>query len=684
MATSTLTVKILGDAKSALAALDTTSSKLAGFGKFAAGAAAGVAAVGVAAGVGLFKVGESFDTQFDKIRVGTGATGDALEGLQDSFKNVLKDVPTDFDSAGTAIADLNTRLGLTGPALEASAEQMINLSRITGTDVAGNVDRLTRVFGDWGVATEDQAATMDQLYRASQASGIGIDDLASSMVQFGAPLRNVGFSMEESASLLSLFNKTGVNTDTVMAGLRAGVGKLAKAGEDVPDTFRRVVDEIEALGPGSEATAKAIELFGQRAGPDLADAIAGGKFELDDMLAAITDGGDTINQAAADTEDFGEKWQRIKNRVLVGLEPLATRVFDGVGKAMDRLAPYVDTIVAGVTAMIGAFSSGEVTDSGFVGFLQQVGVTAGQLFAWLQENVPPIIAQLQEIISQLVDYVVEHWPQISATIGGILQQVGDIITAFVELVSAIWEKWGDEIIAVVTRVAGALGPIISGALTVIQGIIQTITAAIKGDWSGVWEGIQTIVSGAVEGIKAYVQLGFDALRAIAQTALDQLEQAISASWDAIVSGVSGLGGRITSAASGIFDGVKNAFRNAINWIIDKWNALSFDVPAVKVAGVTVPGTGISISTPNIARLATGGVAYGPSLALIGEYAGAAANPEIVVSQSKLAEIIAEALREGMAGQRGGVTVGTIVAADVAGAMRVLREESRVQWAGYAA
>ncbi|MFV0315443.1 MAG: phage tail tape measure protein [Microthrixaceae bacterium] len=297
-----------------------------------------------AAGLGAFKLGETFDAAFDEIRVGTGATGTALEGLQDDFRAVFKAVPAGAADVGTAIADLNTRLGRTGEPLQFLAEQFLDLSRITGTDLASNIEQVTRVFGDWNIAGAEQAIAMDKLYRAAQASGIGLDQLQTSVVQFGAPLRNLGFGFDEAVSLLAQFDKAGVNTETAFAGLKVGVGTLAKAGEDVPTTFRRIVDEITALGPGSEATAKAIQLFGQRAGPDLADAIAGGKFEIDAMVDAVTNGSDTISTAAADTEDFAEKWKRLVNGVLVALEPAASAVFEGIGAAVEGLTPFITSV----------------------------------------------------------------------------------------------------------------------------------------------------------------------------------------------------------------------------------------------------------------------------------------------------------------------------------------------------
>ena len=71
-------------------------------GKFAlAGAGIGVA---IAGGFAALKLGESFDAAFDTIRLGTGATGEALKGLQADFKGVFQSVPTDAGLAASAVA----------------------------------------------------------------------------------------------------------------------------------------------------------------------------------------------------------------------------------------------------------------------------------------------------------------------------------------------------------------------------------------------------------------------------------------------------------------------------------------------------------------------------------------------------------------------------------------------------
>lgn len=534
----------------------TAASSSAGIGTKMAAAGKAIAAIGAvgvtamaAAGFALYKVGETFKESYDTIRIGTGATGAALDGLKNDFKQVVKDVPTDFASASTAIADINTRLGLTGKPLQDLSKQFLDLSRITKTDVADNVDKMTRVFGDWQVSTDKQADTLDKLYRASQASGIGLDDLSGSLVQFGAPLRNLGFSLDESTALLATWNKAGVNTDTVIAGLKKGVGTLAKAGEDVPTTFKRIVNEIRALGPGTEATQKAIELFGTRAGPDLADAIAGGKFEIDQLMDAVVNGSDTINQGAKDTENFGEKWQRFKNNILVAIEPLATKVFNGVGKAMDKLAPIFAEIIGGVTTFIATVQDGgdDITSSGIAGAFQMIGVKARN--AW-----DTVWSASKKV-----------WP--------VIKQVGKALWDIKPILAAIAVGFAVyKTITVLTRAWAVAQGILNAALNMnpISAIIIAIAAVAAAvylayqrfDWfhkvvDKVWQGIQTAAKWAWENVLKPV------FTAIAWYVQNILIPQINILWHVF----QGVWNVITTIAVWAWQNVLQPVFNAIGWVI---------------------------------------------------------------------------------------------------------------------
>jgi len=295
------------------------------------GIAAGLTA---AVGKGLYDVGKEFDQAFDTIRTGTGKTGKAFKGLQKDLKGTMKGLPVDINDAGVAIAELNTRLDITGKPLRSLSKQMLELSRITGTDVKENVAATARAFGDWEVKTGDQSKTLNYMFKASQASGASVSELGRQVVQFGAPLRQVGFDFEQAVAMFANFEKAGVNTQTMMPGLKFALKKFLKADIDPKKGLAKAFKGIE---DGSIKSSEALDLFGQRAGADMVEAVKQGRFHIDSFVKTLEDGDDTILKSAKDTQSFSEKWLIFKNNLKLKIEPAASALFDKIGDGMERV-----------------------------------------------------------------------------------------------------------------------------------------------------------------------------------------------------------------------------------------------------------------------------------------------------------------------------------------------------------
>lgn len=349
----TFLIKLLGDSKSAEQAFKKTAEVAGGFNKkmlLVGGAIAGVftAIIGGTLKVGkaLLDLGQEFDDVFDNIRIQTGATGRVFEELQESFRSVASQVPNDFADIGTAIQDLNTRLGLTGQPLEDLAIQLLTVSRLMKGDVAQNVRVTTRLFGDFRVAAEDQADVLDLLFVAAQASGQTFETLADQTVNYGADLRALGFTLPKSVAALALFERAGVNTENVMSGLRRAVANLAKDGEDIPTAFDSIIKSIRDASTEADAFSIAVELVGTRYAANLLDTIRGGKFDLDEFIATIEDSSGAIMRTAEDTDGLREAWQNFKNYIKLELEPVANTVFSNLETFVENLRPAVDRVKA--------------------------------------------------------------------------------------------------------------------------------------------------------------------------------------------------------------------------------------------------------------------------------------------------------------------------------------------------
>jgi hypothetical protein len=73
-------------------------------------------------------------------------------------------------------------------------------------------------------------------------------------------------------------------------------------------------------------------------------------------------------------------------------------------------------------------------------------------------------------------------------------------------------------------------------------------------------------------------------------------------------GLPGAFGRLATKGKNIFDGVKEGFRAGINWIIGKWNSLSFTLPSFSVFGQSIGGGTLGVS--QLDYFASGGITRG--------------------------------------------------------------------------
>jgi hypothetical protein len=103
---------------------------------------------------------------------------------------------------------------------------------------------------------------------------------------------------------------------------------------------------------------------------------------------------------------------------------------------------------------------------------------------------------------------------------------------------------------------------------------------------------------------------FDWVMAAADTAATW----IISRWDALVGWVKGLPARITAAAAGMWNGLKDSFKAALNWIIARWNGLSFTLPSTTILGQKIGGG--TLKTPHIEPLDVGGRILASGLAVV--------------------------------------------------------------------
>jgi hypothetical protein len=415
------------------------------------GMLAGFAAVGVAAGVGveLYKIGSSFDNLSDTIRINTGKSGKALEALDSIAQTVGQNVPVAFDQVGPVVADLNRRLNLTGEPLEKLSEQFLNLGHITGEQI--DIPTVTGALNAFSVKSGDTGKVLDELFQVTQSTGISFGDLASTLQSNGPTLAQFGLSAKQSAVLIGNLDKAGIDSSRTLATMRTGLANFAKAGKDPQKALKDTITQIGAfVKKGDEAGAVnvAAKIFGTRGAAQFVAAVKSGRLSVDQLTKANTGSKDTINKAEKATADFAERWQMFKNRVLVSLEPIATKVFDAISKGSAKLGPAIRQGIAKASPVLKQLAADAVP---FVTALKT------QFLPVLQTIANSIQTKLLPAATSLGNYLVTKWGPVFVQIGGIIRN--QVLPILASVASFMYGKFYPALLQIYTQIAHNLKPV---------------------------------------------------------------------------------------------------------------------------------------------------------------------------------------------------------------------------------
>lgn len=168
-----------------------------------------------------------------------------------------------------------------------------------------------------------------------------------------------------------------------------------------------------------------------------------------------------------------------------------------------------------------------------------------------------------------------------------------VFEALIAVITFLWknvlkpvvEYVGGVLLDVFTTVFKALGTIITGLKTALIGVLTFITGVFTGDWRKAWEGIKGVFKGVFDSLVGIVKLPL------------------------------------------------NLIIDMINAVIRGLNKIQVDLPD------WMGGKSFGLSINDIPHLAKGGLAYGPTLAMVGDNRGAASNPEVVAPLSTLEGMI---------------------------------------------
>lgn len=236
-------------------------------------------AIGAASVAAYNEVDEAMDTIVEK----TGASGDALEDMQDSAKSIAKRIPTSFQKAADAVGEVNTRFGETGESLEDLSEYFVEFAELNDTDVSDSVDGVQKAMKAFGVEAKDAKKVLDVMNGTGQRTGVSMSALWSSMTKNSAALQEMGLDIYSATSFLGDLEVSGADSTVVMQGLKTALKNAAEEGKTLPEALSEFQTVMNSSASDTDKLNAAIELFGSKAGPAIYEACKTGSLSFESL-----------------------------------------------------------------------------------------------------------------------------------------------------------------------------------------------------------------------------------------------------------------------------------------------------------------------------------------------------------------------------------------------------------------
>lgn len=418
----------------------------------------------VAVGGASVKAFNEVDNALDTIIKKTGATGEALEEMENITKDIATSIPVSFDAVGNAVGEVNTRFGSTGEELKELSTAFLEFADINNTDVSGSIDEVQKALTAYGKGAESAIPYLDRLNLVGQQTGINVSKLSQGVIQNATAFQELGLSLDESVTLIGQLEMSGANAETVLAGMRKALKTATSEGKSLSDAMSDLQTAI-ANGEGSmDGLTVAYETFG-KSGDQIYNAIKNGTLDFNNLVASMDSASgsvaDTFNATLDPIDNFTTNMNKMKELgadIGNSMMPLINRALEKMASIIERLSNSWKGLseeeqeniikIASVVATIGPAIAilGKLTN-GVGALITNVGIISAFVSSTLIPMVTgfgtmitatvipaitgiittmlpflPLIAGITVAIVAIIE-VIKHWSEITEFFGQIWEQV---------------------------------------------------------------------------------------------------------------------------------------------------------------------------------------------------------------------------------------------------------------------
>ena len=395
------------------------------------------------------------DKGYDIVIQKTGAVGASAQGMYDIVDQLATSIPTDFETAGNAVGEVNTRFGLTGDALYDLSEQFIQFAKLNNTDVTSSIDSVQKALSAFGLDSDHADTLLNRLNKTGQETGVSVDTLTSGLIQNGTAFQEMGLNIYQSTALMGQLEKSGANSETVMQGLRKALKSAAKDGKPLNQALDELQSTIESDEDGMKGLNAAYELFG-KSGDQIYGAVKNGSLDFRELGSAMSDASGSVSNTFETTLSPMDEWKMTLNElklagadlgatlgeILLPIIQQAGDVVQSLREKWESLSPEQQKMIeqaALAIAVIGPIVSiiGSII-MGIGGLITAVGTITAVLGIGVGAFAG-IIAIITAVIAIIV-LCITHWDDIKAKVKEVWESISQYMA---NLKESIATKWND-------------------------------------------------------------------------------------------------------------------------------------------------------------------------------------------------------------------------------------------------
>ena len=433
---------------------------------------------------------------------------------------------------------------------------------------ADNVDKMSQKIGISREAYQEWDYVMSQ-------NGMSIDKLQTGIKTLTSQMDSAKKGASSSAEA---FDRLGISVTNSDGSLRSQ-----------EDVFEETIKALQSVDNETERARLATQLFG-KAGVEMAPLLN----QSAESTEALKNKARELGMVMSDeTIDSGVKFTDTIDTIKRGLGGLFNNLGGTILPLVQMFLSLIIDKLPAIQELFGRLSP--IIQRLFNNILPP-------LFDLVETLLPILMKLLESAILPVFEKVIVA---ILPAIISLIQQVLPMVTRIIEVILPVLLTLLDEIMpflkpildiltSLLSPLTDLLNIILPPIISLLTSLINKVLPPLQSAFSGVANVISTVFKGAFEGIGKYITN----IKNVFSGIIDFVKNVFTGNWR-------GAWNAVVKIFSNIFEGIKNAFKVPINWIIDGINVFIRGLNKLKIPD-WVPGIGgYGLNIKELSRLRIG-------------------------------------------------------------------------------